>query len=280
VSTDRRYARHLGLFGAEGQERIATTSVAIVGLGGLGSHVAQQLAYLGVTRFVLTDGDTVSESNLNRLVGATVSDVGAPKVDVAARLIEAIQPDASIARIPEHFVAGTASAEMSGVDAVLGCLDDDVARLELVRHSSAHALAYIDLASDISAGGEFGGRVIFAKNGERCLSCLGELDQHALARAHMTAEQRAADDEIYGVQREALEGTGPSVVSINGVVASLAVTELMAWRTGLREPIGYLNYRGDRGTVGRRSDPERTYCHYCMTAWGTETGPPDRDRHA
>jgi hypothetical protein len=131
------------------------------------------------------------------------------------------------------------------------------------------ALPYIDIASDVAPTGEFGGRVLFAKDGERCLSCAGELDHHALARAQMTDDQRAADDQIYGVKRSALDAGGPSVVSVNGVVASLAVTEFMVWRTGLREPVGHLNYRGDRGTVGRRADPERGYCHYCMELWGT-----------
>src|SRR5438093_1196106 len=93
-------------------------------------------------------------------------------------------------------------------------------------------------AAIVGLGG-LGGRVVFAKDGERCLSCLGELDQHALARATMTAEQRVADDKIYGIERNALTDGGPSVVSVNGVVASLAVTEFMAWKTGLRAPAGY-----------------------------------------
>lgn len=272
MSTDPRYARHMAFFGAEGQQQIGATTVAIVGLGGLGCHVAQQLAYLGVTDFALTDGDTVSHSNLNRLVGATPGDVDARKIDIAARLIDAIQPGARVESAPAYFSADAAPAALTRAGVLFGCLDDDAARLELVRHASTHGLPYIDLASDIAPSGEFGGRVVFAKDGQRCLSCLGELDQHAIARAQMTPEQRAADDAIYGIQPDALDEGGPSVVSINGVVASLAVTEFMAWRTGLREPAGYLNYRGDRGTVGRRADPERTYCHYCMTLWGTAAG--------
>jgi hypothetical protein len=151
-------------------------------------------------------------------------------------------------------------------------VDDDVARLELVRHASVHALPYIDLASDVTPDGEFGGRIVFAKDGERCLSCIQELDQHVIARSQMSPEQRAADDQIYGVDRAALEDGGPSVVSVNGVVASLGVTEFMAWRTGLREPVGYLNYRGDRGTVGSRADPPRDFCGFCMSLWGTARG--------
>jgi molybdopterin-synthase adenylyltransferase len=269
VSTDPRYARHMDFFGAEGQARIVATHAAIVGVGGLGGHVAQQLAYLGVTNFTLIDADTVSQSNLNRLIGAGPGDIGTRKVDVTARLISSIQPGARVATAAVRFAAEVSLAELAGVTVIFGCVDGDAARLELVRFASAHALPYIDLASDIAAGGEFGGRVVFAKNGERCLSCLGELDQHALARSQMTNEQRAADDSIYGVERSTLDQGGPSVVSINGAVASLAVTEYMAWTTGLREPFGHLNYRGDRGTVGIRNEPARIYCAYCMTHWGT-----------
>jgi molybdopterin-synthase adenylyltransferase len=268
MTPETRYARHMSLFGAEGQERIADTSVAIVGLGGLGAQVAQQLAYLGVTDFVLVDADAVSVSNLNRLVGATPPDVDASKVTVAARMIRAIQPDARVDAIATQFEDASAST-LAPTDMLFGCVDDDVARLELVRHASAHALPYLDLASDVAAGGEFGGRVVFAKDGERCLSCLGELDPHVLARAQMSDEQRAADDKIYGVERDALDETGPSIISVNGVIASLAVTEFMVWRTRLRAPAGYLNYRGDRGTVGARRDPDRAHCHYCMTLWAT-----------
>lgn len=269
MTADARYDRHMALFGATGQERIAATRTAIVGLGGLGSHVAQQLAYLGVVDFILIDADRLETSNLNRLIGAAPADVGTDKVEVAARTVRTVQPEAKIVQAAAQFPAPESADELAHADVLFGCVDDDIARLELVRHASEYRLPYIDLASDVAATGEFGGRILFAKDGERCLSCAGELDQHALARAQMTDHQRAADDEIYGVDRAALGAGGPSVVSVNGVVASLAVTEFMVWRTGLREPIGHLNYRGDRGTVGRRADPERGYCHYCMELWGT-----------
>jgi molybdopterin-synthase adenylyltransferase len=270
MDAEQRYSRHVGLFGAEGQRRIGATTVAVVGLGGLGSHVVQQFAYLGVGGFLLIDGDSVEASNLNRLIGATEEDIGTPKSEVARRQVEMIQPRAKVQVRTRYFDPIEDVAAFSDCDVLFGCLDDDLPRLELVRAASVLALPYVDLASDVILTGEFGGRIVFAKDGERCLSCLGELDQHALARAQMTPEQRAADDAIYGVDRSALGRTGPSVVSINGVVASLAVTEFFVWLTGLREPRGYLSYRGDRAMVGARADPERDYCHYCMTLWGTD----------
>src|SRR5438128_2649149 len=66
MSADGRYSRNEELFGAEGQAKIARTKVTIVGLGGLGSQVGQQLVYLGVRSFALIDFDIVTDSSLNR----------------------------------------------------------------------------------------------------------------------------------------------------------------------------------------------------------------------
>ncbi len=107
-----RFDRQILLFGEEGQKKIAAVHVAIVGLGGLGSHVAQQLAYLGVERFVLIDGDIVQKTNLNRLIGATVEDADAKrlKVDVSERTIKAIQPAAVEKFLPRLSPAAPATA--------------------------------------------------------------------------------------------------------------------------------------------------------------------------
>ena len=67
---ERRFSRNIALFGVDGQHKISKTKVAIVGLGGIGSHVAQQLAYLGILDYTLIDDDTVSRSSLNRVIGA------------------------------------------------------------------------------------------------------------------------------------------------------------------------------------------------------------------
>jgi hypothetical protein len=97
--------------------------------------------------------------------------------------------------------------------------------------------------------------VIFC-DGSRCLVCLpGILDQAETARDRMSPEQRDADRRIYGVDQDALAATGPAVVSVNGVVASLGVTEFMVYVSGLRQPAAQLTYRGDFGTVTLPSDP-------------------------
>lgn len=83
------------------------------------------------------------------------------------------------------------------------------------------------------------------------------LDQEQLRDDTMTPASRDAHDRIYGINRDALQGTGPSVVSINGVVALLAVTEFTVWRTGLRKPNGLLTYRADQAGVRSSRDAVR-----------------------
>jgi molybdopterin/thiamine biosynthesis adenylyltransferase len=77
---------------------VAHAVVGIVGLGGGGSHIVQQLAHLGFRNLVIYDGDLVEESNLNRLVGATSADAaeGASKFSLALRMIRGLEPAAEV----------------------------------------------------------------------------------------------------------------------------------------------------------------------------------------
>lgn len=268
-----RFDRNIRLFGAVGQEKIETTHVAVAGVGGLGSHITQQLAYLGVRRMTVVDPDRVEISNLNRLVGATPEDAELRrlKVDVARRSVLAIRPDAVVETVAQPVGSAEAGDSLASADVLFGCLDDDAPRLALTEMSSRRAIPYIDSASD--AGEEdgflwYGGRIVVSYRGRRCLSCSGELDQRALAVASMTPEQRAADQAIYGVDRSLLGAGGPSVVSVNGVVASLAVTEFLALATGLREPIGRLTYYGHRGIITAPEEVDSSNCYYCSTLYG------------
>jgi molybdopterin/thiamine biosynthesis adenylyltransferase len=264
---EARYSRNIALFGVDGQRKIADTKVVIVGLGGLGSHLAQQLAYLGVLDYGLVDYDKVTKSSLNRLVGAVEADVSTltSKVMVAKRLIETIQPAADVRLVEGEVDDGSVTELIARADVVFGCFDRDLSRLQLTELSARYARPYFDLASDTGEqdlSAWYGGRVVFC-DGTRCLSCLDLLDQDQIARDSMSPEQRAADARIYGIDRDALEYTGPAVISINGVVASLAVTEFMAFVTGIREPVAHLVYRGDLPRLTKSVDQPRESCWYC-----------------
>jgi molybdopterin-synthase adenylyltransferase len=269
----RRYSRNEDFFGAEGQHKIAASGVAIVGLGGLGSHVTQQLGYLGTQQFVLIDHDHISESSLNRVVTADDADIAARKlkIDAGKRRLLAINPAAEIETLPVMLNDDAAYKAIAKANVVFGCVDNDLARVQLTRICSELAIPLIDLATDVDPKANpmtYGGRVVCC-TGDGCLVCLNVLDQRALALAGMTDEQAEAYERIYGVSREALGQTGPMVVSINGVVASLAVTEFIALITGLRPVNRQVAYHGHSTLIRHSADVPLADCYYCRGLWGT-----------
>jgi hypothetical protein len=262
---DLVYDRNIRFFGKVGQQKLASAYVAIVGVGGLGTHVIQQLALLGVGHLALIDDEELDVTNRNRYVGVRSDDPipGSWKVDIGERLAKEINPGICVIRIRKSLLSPQAFETIPKANYVFGCLDNEGARLVLTEICAAYSMPYFDLASDILPDGTYGGRVCIAWEGRGCLVCYGELDM-AQARADLeTPEARANREAIYGVPREALDQVGPAVVSINGVVASLAVTEFMLGATGIRSPKRLCRYRGDLGIVVTVTDDPVPECYYC-----------------
>lgn len=96
--------------------------------------------------------------------------------------------------------------------------------------------------------------------------CLDIIDLAELAGEQMPDAQRAERDKMYGLNAGDLGDSGPSVVTINGVVASLACTEALMFITGLREPARQLTYLGHSSVVRKNSTPGLSDCLFC-TRW-------------
>jgi ThiF family len=264
-----RYARQVLLFGEEGQRRLAESKVGMVGLGGIGSQIAQGLAYLGVRQLVLIDDDHVSTSNLNRLIGAVPEDAEreASKTDVAARMVRAVLPGADVLPLDRNLRTDEAIDAIIGCPIVFGCVDGDGARLVLTELAAAFELTLIDAAAEILPGDQpdqplrWGGRVVVARPGDFCVDCAQQIDMEI-------AKEELESEETRDLRRRHGYGAGyaapaPAVVSLNGVIANLAVTEFMVMVTGLREPRRFLLYHADRGIVNERKDGRRPTCYTC-----------------
>lgn len=102
---NRRFDRNIGLFGEAGQARLRAANVTIVGIGGIGTHVVQQLALLGVGSLVLIDDQELDDSNRNRYVGAHHDDPvpGTSKVEIGHRIITSIDPDIAVRKVPANL---------------------------------------------------------------------------------------------------------------------------------------------------------------------------------
>jgi adenylyltransferase/sulfurtransferase len=130
LSTPLRYARHLPLtgFGAEGQRRLATTRVLVVGIGGLGCPVAAYLTSAGVGQLVLNDFDTVDETNLARQFLYTADDIGKPKVEIAAARLHIINGAVRHEMIDRRLEGEALAAAVREADVVVDASDNFTTR--------------------------------------------------------------------------------------------------------------------------------------------------------
>lgn len=273
MTTDR-FNRQMLLFGRGGQDRLSASRVTVVGVGGLGTHVVQQLALLGVGTLNLIDSEELADTDRNRYVGASHEDPvpGSRKVDIGERIVHRTDPSIQVTKVHDSLVSNAAFAAVIGSDYVFGCLDSEGARLVLTELAAAYTRPYFDLASDVVPGDppSYGGRICVALEGRGCLICCGLLDVAEAQQDLLGPEGQRERERLYGVERAALDRSGPSVVSINGVVASLAVTEFMVAVTGLRTPQRVLTYYGRTGKVTVSRDEPAPDCYYCKAVRGRQ----------
>jgi hypothetical protein len=232
---DARYSRQ-SFLGVDSDAIIARTVVGLVGLGGGGSHIIQQLAHLGFKNFVLCDNDVISESNLNRLVGGTRADVRAKRLKtiIAERAVHRLHKCASI--IGRGVKWEDSVEDLLGCDLIIGCVDKFSTRRDLEAFCRRHIIPYLDVGMDVHelANGRFeiDGQVILSMPGKPCMHCMGFLNESVLAL-------EAAKYDAAGAQ--------PQVVWSNGLLCSAAVgvvVDLLTdWSETLREPV-YLAFKG------------------------------------
>lgn len=103
-------------FGITQQEALHATHVFVIGAGGLGCPLMQQLAAAGVGEISVIDDDTVDLTNIHRQILFGVHDVGRPKVDVAAERLQQLQPGIVVHAIRDRLTAGNAVDYLRGVD--------------------------------------------------------------------------------------------------------------------------------------------------------------------
>ncbi len=235
-----KFARQ-SFLGIDSQSKLENCTVGIVGAGGGGSHIVQQLAHLGFRRYVIYDHDVVEDTNLNRVVGANEGDVraGRLKIEIARRAIKGLSRKSEISAHPQRWQDNP--APLRGCDIVFGCVDTFKERHELEACCRRYLIPYIDIGMDVhQAEGEppvMAGQVILSLPNDPCLFCLGFLTEKRLA-------QEAA---LYGAT-----GGRPQVVWPNGILAStaigIAVNLLTDWSRSQHRFV-YLQYDGASGTV-------------------------------
>lgn len=233
-------ASHAQAFGEGTFERLQKLSVAVIGCSGTGSPVIEQLARLGIGELVMVDDDKLEARNINRILNATMADVraGRLKVDVLADAVRRMETGTRVVPLALNLWTPEAVMAVAQCDLVFGCMDTIDGRFLLNMIAAYYQLPYIDLGVRIAAvpNGPEKGKILAVCGGIHYLKPGGS---SLISRGLFTTEDVSAaglartDPEAHAQQlREGyVSGVAvhrPAVISLNMLLASLGVNELLA----------------------------------------------------
>ncbi|MBR6783453.1 MAG: tRNA threonylcarbamoyladenosine dehydratase [Clostridia bacterium] len=133
-----------------GAEKLNNTSVAVFGVGGVGSWCAESLVRCGIGKITVIDTDTVSETNRNRQLIALGSTIGKSKAGVCAKRLKDINPQCEVTAVNLFYSAETAkSIDLSQFDYIADCIDTVTSKLVLIQNSKA---ACVPIISSMGTG--------------------------------------------------------------------------------------------------------------------------------
>lgn len=142
-----QFSRTSILLGKCALKKLNNSTVAIFGLGGVGSYVSEALARIGIGNFILIDNDTVDITNLNRQIIAVYSTIGQPKVKVAKDRILDINPNAKVAIYKTFYSKENNLNIFNDCDYVVDAIDSIQSKVELVYQCAQRNIPIISAMS-------------------------------------------------------------------------------------------------------------------------------------
>lgn len=244
------FDRQVRAFGTEGQKLISGTKVGIVGVGGTGSPVAEQLARLGVEDIVLVDPDVFSPTNLTRVYGTTYAAVKKVKrhieykVDLIAAHLKSINPRIRVKAMRRNVVDPDACNTLLDRDVIFLCTDEQWGRSVVNQLSYQYMIPSINIGVSVgSANGRISGAVgvlDVLRPGKPCLWCKQFLQARRISAESMPAESRKGLLQEGYV--EDIDIPTPSVISFTSNMASMAISTFLHMIT---------NFMGEGGDISR-----------------------------
>lgn len=220
--------RQVLFLGQAGQTLLQNARVAVVGLGGVGSMVVQDLARLGVGELLLIDSDKLDETNLSRMVTATAEDVKSSptKTELAVRYATAVNKNVKCEALQDDVAYEDIADKLADCDYIFLCADTMRARLVVNAVVNQHFVPAVQIGSKILGDEkshrieQFYSVVRHMRPGGGCLLCNGLISPHRLA-----IEEKS--DEDWRAQNYGTEAPNPSVITLNGIGSSRSTHDFL-----------------------------------------------------
>jgi ThiF family protein len=231
------FDRQVRAFGPELQQLLDRLKIGIVGIGGTGSAVLEQLTRLGVGELVISDGQRFEASNVNRLYGSRTIDQDLAKVKIGQRVIADIGLGTRLTVIDRPITYKSVMAALRECDVIFGCTDEEWGRSILSRMAIYYGIPVFDLGVKIDSGAgqirSIQGRVTTLLPGAACLFCRGRITAERIAIESLRAtDPKAAAERVREGYAPELEDPAPAVIPFTTTVAASSVSELLHRLTG------------------------------------------------
>ncbi|MBI4005731.1 MAG: ThiF family adenylyltransferase [Gammaproteobacteria bacterium] len=273
------FKRTITVWGKQNHARLARLKVGIIGLGSVGSFVAEQLSRMGFENLSLIDFDTIKFHNLDRTLFATKEDIGKHKVTVIKEMVHksSTAKQIYVDCIPYSIAEEVGYLAALDCDILFSCVDRPRARRILNHFAYAHLIPVIDggiqvrFKEQIFTGVDWQLQTISPDR--PCFECLGVYNNADVA----TEIEGKLDDLSYikGLPATHRFRRNENVIPFSANLASLEVLQLIALVTGIAgvDDFGVQRYRYNPGIVER--NVERTCIDGCAHVSLTARGDKD-----
>jgi len=289
------FDRQVRAFGPDIQRILLRLHVGIVGVGGTGSAVFEQLVRLGIGTISIFDHDAFDSTNVNRVYGSGTKDTNQQKVDIAHASALRIDVGTVVQTFPKGINHEPSARALRNCDVVFCCTDKQAPRGILTQLALRYLIPLIDMGVVIKSEDEVirgvFGRVTTFFPGEACLFCRERIKSETIRLEGLRPEDRAGlVREGYAVE---LETNAPAVITFTTAVAAQAVSELLHRLTGFmggdRASTEVL-YRFHETAMSRNRQPANANClcsqrklwgrgdsrYFLDLSWNSESHPRPR----
>jgi len=237
-----RFDRTVKAFGKEAVEILQYLDVGVVGASALGGPILEMIARDNFRSVTICDPDTIDVTNLNRLPGTSLEDVGKLKAEFYAGYIKHINPDIRVKVFIKNFYEEEVQLAFSQVDIIIGCLDSG-ARFSINTLASANIIPYFDLGAGILVEKgklEYKGGQVFSiiPSCNVCLECSGV---YGNLREQFWSPEKKERELKQGYINDT-EVMNPLVTHLDYVIAGLGYHEMISYVWGQKKDVHFARY--------------------------------------